>query len=115
MSSITLAIKVVAVHPSYDNQGNEYICVEFGYRAPQIPTMVPASVPKEISDVIEAGRDMVRVMVPPQLQAQMSRYSSRLMLFLTVDEWERLQQKYTVGDVFEVVLKLDGSMEMNKA
>jgi len=115
LSNITLTVKVVSVHPSYDNQGNEYICIEFGYRPPQIPTMVPSSVPKEISDVLEASRDMVRVIVPPQLQAQMSRYSSRLMLFLTVDEWESLQQKYTVGDMFEVTLKLDGSMEMKKA
>ena len=77
--------------------------------------MISSSIPKEISDVIEASRDMVRVMVPPQLQAQISRYSSRLMLFLTTDEWENLQQKYTVGDVFEVVIRPDGSLEMKKA
>ena len=114
LNNITFTVKVVSVHPSYDNQGNEYVCIEFGYRPPKIPTMVPSTVPKEISDAIQASRDMVRVMVPPQLQARISRYSNRLMLFLTMDEWENLQQKYTVGDVFEVTLKPDGSMEMKK-
>ena len=114
MSEITFNAKVTSIHPSYDNQGNEYICIEFGYRPLQIPTMIPTSVPKEVSDMIEASRDVVKVVFPPQMQAQMRTYANRLALYLTTDEWENLQHKYTVSDEFAVILKSDGSIIANK-
>lgn len=115
MSEVTFTIKVTAIHPAYDNQGNEYICIEFGYRPPQMPTMIPTNVSREISDMIEASRDVVKIMVPPQIQAQWRIYANRLTLFLNPEEWENLQQKYTVSDEFVVTLKPDGNITMKKA
>ncbi|MFQ6074983.1 MAG: hypothetical protein ACE5Z5_02450 [Candidatus Bathyarchaeia archaeon] len=114
MGEVRFTIKVVAVHPAYDNQGNEYVCVEFGYRPPRIPTMVPTDVPREVSEMIEASSKMVRVMVPPQLQAQMHRYANRLVIYLSTNEWENLLQKYTAGDEFEVVVKNDGGISVTR-
>ncbi len=114
MSEIVFSVKVFSIHPVYDPQGIEYVCVELGYRPPRMPIMVPSDVPKEVSDIIQASKDMVRVVVPPQLQSQMMNYASRLTLFLTIDEWEGLQQRYTVGDEFKVIIRPDGSLLMSK-
>jgi len=114
MSEIVFIIKVFSIHPVYDNQGIEYICVEFGYRPPKMPTMVPSGMPREVSDMIEASKDMVKVIVPPQLRFQLMNYTNRLTLFLTSDEWDTLQDRYTVGDEFRVIMKLDGSLLMTK-
>lgn len=114
MSEITFNVKVTAIHPAYDNQGNEYICIEFGYRPPQIPTMIPTNISREVSDMIDASRDIVKVIVPPQIQAQMRTYANRLALYLTTDEWENLQNKYTVSDEFTVKLKNNASIIVNK-
>ena len=114
MSEIIFMIKVFSIHPAYDQQGVEYVCVEFGYRPPRMPTMVPSDMPKEVSDMIEASKDMVKVIVPPQLRSQMTSYSNRLTLFLTADEWEGLQQRYTVGDEFKIIIRPEGSILMTK-
>lgn len=114
MSEIVFTIKVFSIHPIYDQQGLEYICVEFGYKPPRMPTMIPSDMPKEVSDIIEASKDMVKVMVPPQLRAQLLSYSNRITLFLTSDEWEALQQRYTVGDEFKIIMRPDGSLLMTK-
>lgn len=114
LSEIVFTIKVFAIHPAYDAQGVEYVCVELGYRPPRMPTMVPSDMPKEVSDIIEASRDMVKVIVPPQLRSQLTNYANRLTLFLTPDEWESLQQRYTVGDEFRVIIRPDGSLLMTK-
>jgi len=114
LSKTTFDIKVTSIHPAYDNQGNEYICVEFGFRSFQMPMMIPTNVPKEVSEMIEASRDVVKVIVPPQLQAQWRTYANRLTLFLTMEEWESLQQKYTVSDEFNVIIKKDGSIIVNR-
>ncbi len=114
MSEITFTVKVTAIHPAYDSQGNEYISIEFGFRPPQIPTMIPTNVPREVSDMIEASRDVARVILPPQIQAQWKTYANRLILFLTQEEWENLQQKYTVSDEFTVALRTDGNITMKK-
>ena len=114
MSDIIFNSKVTSIHPAYDNQGNEYICIEFGYRPPQMPTMIPANMSKEVSDMIEASRDVVKVIVPPQIQAQMRTYANRLALYLTMDEWENLQRKYTVSDEFTVIIKSDGNISITK-
>ena len=108
-------VKVIAINPHYDYQGNEYVRIEFGYRPPKMPTMVPVSVPKEVSEALEASRNMmVQVMIPPQMRARMRKYTNRLTLYLTINEWENLQQKYTVGDEFKVILKTDGSIGLTK-
>ena len=114
LGEIFFAVKVTAINPHYDYQGNEYVRIEFGYRPPKIPTMVPTSVPKEVSEALEASRNMVQVMIPPQVRAQMRKYTNRLTLYLTSNEWETLQQKYTVGDEFKVTLKTDGNIGLTK-
>ena len=114
LNEISFIVKVTAINPNYDYQGNEYIRIEFSYRPPKIPTMVPASVPKEVSEMIEASKNMVQIMVPAQMRAQTRRYANRLILSLTTDEWESLQQKYTVGDEFEIKMKADGNIDVRK-
>lgn len=114
MSEIAFTAKVTSMQPAYDAQGHEYVRVELSYRPPTMPTMIPTDVPSEISDAIRASRDMVKVIVPPQMQAQMRRYSHRLVLFLTMDEWDKVQQKYTLGDEFEVRVKLDGNITVTR-
>lgn len=113
MSEIFFTIKVFSIHPAYDTQGTEYICVEFGFKPPRMPTMIPSDIPKEVSDIIEASKDMVRVIVPPQLRAQVN-YTNRLTLYLMSEEWDSFQQKYTVGDEFRVALRPDGALLMTK-
>ena len=110
MSEIDFTARVTALHTTYDNAGNEYVTIEFAYKPPRMPTMVPSDMPKEISDMLEASKDVVRVMVPPQLQAQLRNYANRLILYLTTDEFDRLQQKYTIGDEIRLTIKPDGSI-----
>ena len=114
LGEIFFNVKVTAINPHYDYQGNEYVRIEFGYRPPKMPTMVPTSIPKEVSEALEASRNMVQVMVPPQVRAQMRKYSNRITLYITSNEWDNLQQKYTVGDEFKVHLKTDGSIDLTK-
>ena len=114
LSALTFSIKVFSIHPTYDQQGTEYVCVEFGYRPPRIPTMVPINTSKEVSDMMEASKSMVNIILPPQLRSQLTNYINRLTIFLTSDEWDNLQQRYTVGDEFKVILRTDGSLLMTK-
>ncbi|MHA2405123.1 MAG: hypothetical protein ACXACH_00050 [Candidatus Hermodarchaeia archaeon] len=114
MNDVLFTASVFSIHPIFDHQGVEYISVEFGYKPPKIPTMVPSNVPKEVSDIIDASRDMVKVIVPPQLRSQMMNYANRLTVFLTPDEWNNLEQRYTVGDEFKVIIRPDGSLLMTK-
>ena len=114
MNDVLFTVKVFSIHPIYDHQGAEYISVEFGYKPPKIPTMIPTDVPKEVSDIIDASRDMVKVIVPPQLRSQMMNYANRLIVFLTPDEWDNLEQRYTVGDEFKIIIRPDGSLLMTK-
>jgi hypothetical protein len=101
----------MALHTTYDSQGNEYIMIEFAYRPPKMPLIVPSDVPREITDMIEASKDMVRVIMPPQLQTHLRSYANRLILFLTLDEFESLHQKYTIGDEFKFTINPDGGIK----
>jgi hypothetical protein len=76
--------------------------------------MIPTSVPDDVSEMIKASRDVVKVMVPPQLQAQWRTYANRLTLFLTLNEWENLQQKYTVSDEFNLTIQHNGNIVAKK-
>ena len=110
MDAIVFTVVVFSIHPSYDHQGVEYICVEFGYKPPRMPTMMPTSMSREVSDMIEAGKSIIQVAVPPQIQSQLLGYANRLVIFLTPDEWGSLQRRYTVGDEFKVMIKPEGSI-----
>ena len=108
MSEVVFTAKVTALHVTYDSQGNEYVTIDFAYRPPKMPTMVPSDVPKEVSDMLKATRDMMTTMVPAQ--TYLRDYANRLVLYLTTDEFEKLEQKYTVGDELRVTVKQDGSI-----
>jgi hypothetical protein len=110
MSEVSFVARVMSLHTTFDNSGNEYVTIEFAYRPPRMPTVVPSDMPKEISDMLEASKDVVRVMVPPQFQTHLRNYANRLVLYLTSEEFESLQQRYTVGDELKVVIKADGSL-----
>jgi len=114
LSNIKFTMKVVAIRPSFDSQGHEYISVEFGYRPPKMPTMVPSNVPREVSEAIQTGREMVKVIVPPELQSHLRRYTNRLILYLSTTEWDQLEHKYTVGDEFEVEVQQNGNIRINR-
>ena len=114
LNEIVFIVKVFSIHPVYNQEGMEYICIEFGYKPPKMPTMIPSDMPKEVSDILEASKDMVQIIVPPQLRSQLMNYANRVTIFLAPDEWENLQQRYTVGDEFRVEIKLDGNLTMTK-
>jgi hypothetical protein len=113
MSEVAFIAKVTALHVTYDSQGNEYVTIDFAYRPPKMPTMMSTDVPKEVSDMIKATREMMTSMVPQQ--TYLRDYANRLVLFLTTDEFERLEQKYTVGDELKVTIKPDGSITAIRA
>ena len=112
MSEIVFTAKVTALHVTYDTHGNEYVTIDFAYKPPRIPTMVPTDMPKDVSDMIKATRDMMTTMVPQQ--TYLRDYANRLILFLTTDEFERLEQKYTVGDELKITVAPDGSMSATR-
>ena len=113
MSEIVFTAKVTALHITYDNQGNEYVTIDFAYRPPRMPTMLPTDVPKEVSDMLKATKEMMSTMVPAQ--SYLRDYANRLVLFLTTDEFEKLEQKYTIGDELQVAVKSDGSIVASRA
>ena len=113
MSEVVFTAKVTALHITYDSQGNEYVTIDFAYRPPRIPTMLPSDVPKEVSDMLKATKEMMSTMVP--VQTHLRDYANRLVLFLTTDEFERLEQKYTIGDELKVTVKADGSIAATRA
>ena len=81
LSEIVFSIKVFSIHPAYDQQGTEYVCVEFGYKPPRMPTMVPVDMSREVSDMLEASKSMVKVIIPPQFRPQLTEYANRLTIF----------------------------------
>jgi hypothetical protein len=46
------------------------------------------------------------------MMVQGKAYSNRLVLFLTVQEWERMERKYQYGDDAEVTIGRDGSIHV---
>ncbi len=113
MSEINFIAKVTALHVTYDYQGNEYVTINFAYKPLKMPTMMPTDIPKEVSDMIKATKDMMTTMVPQQ--TYLRDYANRLVLFLTTDEFERLEQKYTVGDELRVIVSPDGNITATRS
>lgn len=112
MSEIVFTAKVTALHVTYDTHGNEYVTIDFAYKPPKIPTMMSTDIPKDVSDMIKATREMMTTMVPQQ--TYLRDYANRLILFLTTDEFERLEQKYTVGDELKITVASDGSISATR-
>jgi len=108
MSEVTFPCRVTAVHPHYDPFGSEYVCVEFSVEAQRPPSFfqMPKEVPEELSAVIPIVSQI------PKMMAQSKAYSNRLVLFLTVQEWERMARKYQYGDDAVVTIGRDGSIHV---
>ncbi len=108
MSGVAFPCRVTAVHPHYDAYGNEYVCVEFSVEAQRPPSVIqmPKEAPEELSAVIPIVSQIPKMMVHGKA------YSNRLVLFLTVQEWERMERKYQYGDDAEVSIGRDGSISV---
>jgi len=108
MSEVTFPCRVTAVHPHYDAFGNEYVCVEFSVEAQRPPSIIqmPKEAPEELSAVIPIVSQIPKMMVHGKA------YSNRIVLFLTVQEWERMERKYQYGDDAEVSIGKDGSINV---
>jgi len=106
MSEITFVCKVTSVHPSNDAYGNEYVCVEFAFEPPKPPSVVqmPPNMPREFSMV------MPLITQIPKMLLQSKAYSNRLVLYLTLQEWDRLRRKYQFGDEIEIKIASEGSI-----
>jgi len=108
MSGVAFSCRITAVHPHYDPSGNEYVCVEFSVEAQRPPNVfqMPREAPEELSAVIPIVSQISKMMV------QGKAYSNRLVLFLTVQEWEKMERKYQYGDDAEVAIGKDGSIHV---
>jgi hypothetical protein len=108
MSEVTFPCRVTAVHPNYDPFGNEYVCVEFSVEAQRPPSVIqmPKDVPEELSAVIPIVSQI------PKMMTHGKAYSNRVVLFLTVQEWERMERKYQYGDDAEVTIGRNGSIHV---
>mgnify|MGYP001041898232 FL=1 len=108
MSEVTFTCRVTAVHPHYDPFGNEYVCAEFSVEAPRPPSVIqmPKEAPEELSAVIPIVSQI------PRMMAHGKAYTNRLVLFLTVEEWEKMERKYQYGDDAEVAIGKDGSIHV---
>lgn len=97
------------MHPSFDQFGNEFVCIEFSVEAERPPSFVqmPRDVPQEVSAVMPIISQI------PKMFPQAKAYSNRLVLFLRVDEWNRLQRKYQYGDDVQIRVAADGSININ--
>jgi hypothetical protein len=99
---------VTSIHPFFDQFGNEFICVEFTVEAQRPPSFVqmPRDAPQEISVVMPIISQIPKMFPQPKV------YSNRLFLFLTTQEWERIQRKYQYGDEAEVNIDSNGSINV---
>jgi len=108
MGEVTFHCKATSIHPASDPYGNEYVCVEFTIEAQRPPSVVqiPANLPQEISAVVPIISQI------PKMLPQAKAYAHRLTIYLTVQEWERLQRRYHFGDEAEVKISSDGSFQL---
>ncbi|MGP3668287.1 MAG: arcadin 1 [Candidatus Bathyarchaeota archaeon] len=106
---ISINLKVVSIHPFFDAYGNEYVCVEFGIEAQKPPAVMsmPPNIPQELSIVMPIIAQL------PRMLSQGKVYTNRLVLFLTVHEWEKMEYKYHYGEEVEIrVNKKTGEIKL---
>ena len=105
---VSIACKVISIHPTFDHYGSEYVCVEFGIEAKKPPTVMslPANIPQEASFIVPILSQI------PKLIPQPKTYSKRLTLYFTSEEWSRLPRKYQFGDEVEIRVLKDGSIQI---
>ena len=100
--------RVNAIRSSHDPYGNEYVCVELAAEAQRPPTLIqmPKDAPQELSFVLPILSQIPKMLPQPKV------YVNRLVAFFTIQEWERLKDKYRYGDEVEVKIGRDGSISV---
>ncbi len=107
---ISFVVKVTSVGQHLDMQGIEYVCVEFSWKPPSIPRMMPVGTPEDVSQLIGGLQIVVKEI--PGMHQMMGRGSPRLVLFLTLEEWSDLSRKFTIRDSFTISLDENGRLVM---
>ncbi|MEM3670385.1 MAG: arcadin 1 [Thermoprotei archaeon] len=110
--SVRFECKVTSIHPAFDANGNEFVCVEFAYESAQPPSVLtlPKDAPPEASAFIPLLQSL-----PKTLFRTQKSYSNRLVVYLTPDEWEKLPTPYRVGDSYTVSIGQSGELEAKLA
>lgn len=110
--SVRFDCKVTAIHPAFDQNGNEYVCVEFAHEAAQQPLVftLPPDAPPEAQAFLPLLQSIPRALLRPP-----KTYSNRLVIYFTTEEWERLPTPYKVGDVFTVTVDSSGTITVKPA
>ena len=109
MVETTINCKVTAVHPTFDGMGGELISIEFAIESQQTSVVaMPSNSSPEIMAVMPILKQLPRMF--PQARA----YTNRLVLYLTIQEWERLTKKYSYGDEFEIGVTEDGTVAVKR-
>ncbi|RLI05623.1 hypothetical protein DRO26_01660 [Candidatus Bathyarchaeota archaeon] len=103
---ITVNCKIISIRPFFDGYGNEFVCVEFGVEAQKPPAVMslPSGLPQEISFLVPILTQI------PKMFTQKKIYSKRIVLYLTNQEWERMERKYHYGDEVEVKINRKNGM-----
>ena len=109
--SVKFECKVTSIHPAFDPNGNEYVCVEFAYESAQQPMVftLPPEAPPEAQAFLPLLQSIPKAFLRPP-----KTYSNRLVIYLTPEEWERLPTPYKVGDVFSVSIDQGGSITVTQ-
>lgn len=110
--SVKFDCKVTSIHPAFDANGNEYICVEFAYESAQQPTVftMPPDAPAEAQAFLPLLQSIPKTLLRPP-----KTYSNRLVIYITPEEWEKLPTTYRVGDVFNVSIEQNGELTLKQA
>lgn len=109
--SVKFDCKVTSIHPAFDQNGNEYVCVEFSYESTQQPVVftLPQDAPPEMQALLPILQSIPRTLLRPP-----KTYSNRLVIYLTPEEWERLPSPYKVGDVFTITIDQSGTITVKQ-
>jgi hypothetical protein len=107
MDEVTIQCKVTAVHPAFDQIGNEYVCVEFAVETKPVSfTAMPTSAPPEAQAIMPILSQI------PKMFSQGKVYSNRLVLYFTPEEWEHLTRRYAYGEEYEVKVDKNGVIQV---
>ncbi|PSN97275.1 hypothetical protein B9Q11_04510 [Candidatus Marsarchaeota G2 archaeon ECH_B_SAG-F08] len=109
---IKFECKVTAIHPAFDANGNEYVCVEFSYESTQQPAVLtlPPEAPPEAKAFLPLLQSIPKAFLRP-----VKTYSNRLTIYLTPEEWDNLPTPYRVGDTFTVTIEQNGEILVKQA
>ncbi len=96
-NKVEIGTVVVDVAESKDPTG-DYVCVTFSTKVKQQSSPVSfEGLPEGFADIGSQIVQIVQTAMPPVARAQMN-LAPRVAIWFTVDEWEALDRKYTIGD-----------------